>query len=138
MLNDFLNNNGLNPNGDLFKATKDGACLYKLEEMNTKWEKKTNKKSSWTSLEELINDVSNTPYNDFYEYVKRNFDYPMLIDFLAINAFIANGSTYYHNYYLYRDHENDGKWILLPWDLDKTLSYYDWRSDDVYDRKRFS
>tara|TARA_B100001029_G_C15060277_1_gene457831 strand:- start:844 stop:3591 length:2748 start_codon:yes stop_codon:yes gene_type:complete len=123
----FLKKNGLNPNGDLFKATKDGACLYSLSELTTKWEKKTNKKSSYISLEKLIYDLSNIKDEDFYDYIIENFDYPMLIDFLAINAFIANGSTYYHNYYLYRDLENNGKWILLPWDLDKTISYYDWK-----------
>ena len=123
----FLKNNGLNPSGDLFKATKDGACLYSLKELESKWEKKTNKKSSWVSLEELIYDLSNIKDADFYDYIKEHFNYPMLIDFLAINAFIANGSTYYHNYYLYQDQENNGKWILLPWDLDKTISYYDWK-----------
>ena len=79
------------------------------------------------SLERLIHDISQTPVEGFYDYVQQHFNYPMLIDFLAINAFIANGSTYYHNYYLYRDQENDGKWILFPWDLDKTISYYDWK-----------
>ena len=43
---DFLRINGLNPNGDLFKATKDGACLYALNELDSKWEKKTNKKNN--------------------------------------------------------------------------------------------
>ena len=55
----FLKKNGLNPNGDLFKATKDGACLYELKELKTNWEKKTNKKSSWVSLEELITEQNN-------------------------------------------------------------------------------
>ena len=39
---DFLKNNGLNPKGDLFKASKDGACLFEKQELETKWEKKTN------------------------------------------------------------------------------------------------
>ena len=124
---DFLKKNGLNPKGDLFKATKDGACLYAISELEEKWEKKTNKKSSKINLEQLIQGIAETNSTDFYHYVKQHFNYPMLIKFLAINAFIANGSTYYHNYYLYRDHENNGKWILLPWDLDKTISYYDWK-----------
>ena len=124
---DFLKKNGYNPKGDLYKATKDGACLYSLSEVPLKWEKKTNKKTSWIGLENLIFDLSHTKEEDFFNYIKENFNYPKLIDFLAINAFIANGSTYYHNYYLYRDYENNGKWILFPWDLDKTISYYDWK-----------
>lgn len=124
---DFLKNNGLNPKGDLFKASKDGACLFEKQELETKWEKKTNTEDSWIGLERLIEDIHHLPNDKFYEYLVENFNYPMLIDYLAINAFIANGSTYYHNYYIYRDQDSDGKWILLPWDLDKTLSYYDWK-----------
>lgn len=123
----FLMKNGLNPEGDLYKATKDGACLYTTAEINSKWEKKTNKKSSWEPLIKLIEDISNLNSEDFEDYIKREFDYSLLVDYLAANIFIANGSTNYHNYYLYRDIENNGKWMFIPWDLDKTLSYYDWK-----------
>ena len=41
---DFLKKNGYNPRGDLYKATKDGACLYSLSEVPLKWEKKQTKK----------------------------------------------------------------------------------------------
>jgi len=124
---DFLKNNGLNTKGDLFKATKDGACLNSVEELEKKWEKKTNKNNDFTPLAQLISDTKDLPDNEFYDFVLNNFHYTMLIDFLAINSFIANGSTYYHNYYLFQDFTNDGKWIFLPWDLDKTLSYYNWK-----------
>jgi len=129
---DFLIRNGLNPKGDLYKATKDGACLYSVSEVDGKWEKKTNKKSSWAPLVQLIEDLNKVSDEDFEAYIRDEFDYSYLIDYLATNIFIANGSTNYHNYYLYRDAENNGKWILLPWDLDKTLSYYDWKPFDYH------
>ena len=124
---EFLKNNGLNTKGNLFKATRDGACLNSVEEIEKKWEKKTNKNNDFTPLAQLISDTKDLPDNEFYDFVLNNFHYTMLIDFLAINSFIANGSTYYHNYYLYQDFANNGKWIFLPWDLDKTLSYYNWK-----------
>jgi len=34
------------------------------------------------------------------------------------------GSTYYHNYFMYHE-PITSKWSMLPWDMDKTLSYYD-------------
>jgi len=129
---DFLIRNGLNPKGDLFKATKDGACLYSVSEVDGKWEKKTNKKSSWAPLVQLIEDLNKVSDEDFEAYIRDEFDYSYLIDYLATNIFIANGSTNYHNYYLYRDAENNGKWMLLPWDLDKTLSYYNWKPFDYH------
>jgi hypothetical protein len=124
---DFLVRNKLNPKGDLYKATKDGACLYALSELDIKWEKKSNKKSSWAPLRNLIADIQELNQSDFDSYIKANFDYNKLIDYLAINNFIANGSTNYHNYYLYKDVANNGKWMFIPWDLDKTLSYYNWK-----------
>ena len=124
---DFLIRNGLNPNGDLYKATKDGACLFSASEVYSKWEKKTNKKSSWQPLIRLIKDLRDVTDEDFEEFIKTNFHYELLVDYLAANIFIANGSTNYHNYYLYRDAESNGKWMLIPWDLDKTLSYYNWK-----------
>ena len=124
---DFLLRNKLNPKGDLYKATKDGACLYALSELDVKWEKKANKKNSWAPLRNLISDLEGLTPTDFEVYIKANFDYNKLIDYLAINNFIANGSTNYHNYYLYKDVANNGKWMFIPWDLDKTLSYYNWK-----------
>ena len=124
---DFLIRNGLNPKGDLFKATKDGACLYSVDEVDSKWERKTNKKSSWQPLMKLIEQINSVADEDFFVFINENFNYTKLIDYLAVNIFIANGSTNYHNYYLYRDAENNGKWLLFPWDLDKTLSYYNWK-----------
>ena len=122
----FLLRNKLNPKGDLYKATKDGACLFSLSELDVKWEKKSNKKNSWAPLRNLIIDIQDLTQLDFDTYIKNNFDYDKLIDYLAINNFIANGSTNYHNYYLYKDVENNGKWMFIPWDLDKSLSYYNW------------
>jgi len=124
---DFLIRNGLNTKGDLYKATKDGACLYSATEVDRKWEKKSNKKSSWAPLFKLIEDLQEVSDEDFETYIKANFHYAYLVDYLAANIFIANGSTNYHNYYLYRDAENNGKWMLIPWDLDKSLSYYNWK-----------
>ena len=129
---DFLIRNQLNPKGDLFKATKDGACLYTVSELDEKWEKKSNKKGNWTALRNLIQDLQDLEQEDFDAYIKANFDYNKLIDYLALNNFIANGSTNYHNYYLYKDVPKNGKWIFIPWDLDKSLSYYNWKPFDYH------
>ena len=63
-------------------------------------------------LIEQINSVD--AYEEFFVFINENFNYTKLIDYLAVNIFIANGSTNYHNYYLYRDAENNGKWLLFP------------------------
>jgi spore coat protein H len=122
----FLKRNNLSKKNNLYKATKDGACLSIFDDVNAKWEKKTNKNGSFNDLKELIEKVNNTPDKDFYSFVKNTFEYKSLVNVIALNMFLSNGSTYYHNYYLYHDLYKTGKWQLFQWDIDKSLSYYNW------------
>lgn len=122
----FLKRNNLDVKGNLYKATKDGACLSIFDNFDAKWEKKTNKKSDHNDLTQLIHNLNNIPDNEFYQFIKTTFEYDKLINILALNMFLSNSSTYYHNYYLYHDLYNTGKWQMIPWDLDKTLSFYNW------------
>jgi hypothetical protein len=124
--NDFLKRNYLSTKGNLYKATKDGACLSIFDDFDLKWEKKTNKKSDHNDLIKLISDINNVSDDEYQSFIKKTFEYDELINLLAMNMLLSNSSTYYHNYYLYHDLYNDGKWKMLPWDMDKTLSYYNW------------
>ncbi|MCB0400785.1 MAG: CotH kinase family protein [Flavobacteriales bacterium] len=122
----FLKRNGLDTKSNLYKATRDGACLSIFDDFDKKWEKKTNKNSDHNDLTELIQQINHTPDQEFESFVKKTFEYDQLVNVLAMNMMLSNNSTYYHNYYLYHDLYKTGKWQLLPWDMDKTLSYYSW------------
>jgi inorganic pyrophosphatase len=39
---------------------------------------------------------------------KNAFDYDKMLNFIALNMLLSNGSTYYHNYYMYHDLNNTG------------------------------
>ena len=126
----FLADRKLDQKGNLYKATHDGACLSMFEYKNPKikWEKKTNKKdTSFVDLQKLIYDINNVSDYEFYNYLKTNFEYDKLISLVSMNMLIQNGSTYYHNYYLYHDINGNGKWQIMPWDMDKSLRYYSWK-----------
>ncbi|PCI98985.1 MAG: hypothetical protein COB15_04800 [Flavobacteriales bacterium] len=123
---DFLERNHLSKKGNLYKGTKDGACLSVFDDFDAKWEKKTNKKSDHNDLSKLINDLNSVSDNEFHSFIKKTFEYDKLVNILALNMFLSNSSTYYHNYYLYHDLYDTGKWQMIPWDMDKTLSYYNW------------
>ena len=113
----------MDENGNLYKATKDGACMSIFDEVEEKWEKKVGENGNWIDLKKLISDVNTVPDSLYIGFIKSTFNYPQLVNIIALNIYLANASTYYHNYYLYH---NRGRWELLPWDMDKTLSYYDW------------
>lgn len=122
----FLKRNNLSKKGNLYKATKDGACLSVFDDFDAKWEKKTNKKSDHNDLNKLIHDINSVSNDNFLEFIKKTFEYDDLVNIIALNMFLSNSSTYYHNYYLYHDLYKNGKWKMIPWDLDKTMSYYNW------------
>ncbi len=122
----FLKRNNLSTKGNLYKGTKDGACLSIFDEFDVKWEKKTNKNSDHNDLTQLIEDLNTVPDSEFHSYIQKTFEYDKLINMLALNMFLSNSSTYYHNYYMYHDLYETGKWQMIPWDMDKTLSYYNW------------
>ncbi len=123
---DFLKRNNLSTKGNLYKGTKDGACLSIFDDFDAKWEKKTHPKSDHNDLTKLIEDLNTIPDTEFHNFIKSAFEYDQLINILALNMFLSNSSTYYHNYYLYHDLYETGKWQMIPWDMDKTLSYYNW------------
>ena len=120
----FLERNLLPDNGNLYKATKDGACLSIFETVEEKWEQKNGAHQDFDDLKTLINELNSISNKDYFDFVQENFNYFDFVNMIALNIYLANGSTYYHNYYLY--HHSNGKWELLPWDMDKSLSYYDW------------
>lgn len=123
----FLKRNDFDPSGNLFKATKDGACMSIFDQVEEKWENKTSRKNGFSQLKQLIHDVNTVADKDYHAFVQQHFDYASLINLLAMNMYLANGSTYYHNYYLFHDLGKSGKWYIFPWDLDKTIHYYHWK-----------
>lgn len=123
--NDFMQKHNLDPANNLYKAKDDGACLSVYDVIDKDWEKKTNVKTGFDDLQLLIGKVNSTSVADYYEFVTKNFEYDKFLTIIAMDMLLANGSTWYHNYYLYHDRQT-GKWEIFPWDLDKTLSYYDW------------
>lgn len=123
---DFISRHQLDPKSNLYKATKDGASLSKFDDLNYHWEKKTNKKGSWNDLEKLIGQINTVPQEEFHHFLKETFEYDKLINLMALNMYLGNGSTYYHNYYMYHDLYETGKWQMFPWDMDKSISYYGW------------
>lgn len=120
---DFLLANDLSRYGNLYKASIDGSSMSYYDNIYYHWEKKNGTLGS-QDLQELINMLDTVPDEDYYSFLNSNFDYEQLINFLAVSLLSRNYSTYYHNYFMFHDVFVSGKWIVLPWDLDKGFLYY--------------
>ncbi|HEX7071716.1 MAG TPA: CotH kinase family protein, partial [Rhodothermales bacterium] len=130
----FLARMGLDPQGNLYKASLDGACLSPYDDVLYHWEKKTNENDAPHDLVELIVAINSVPQPDYEAFAREWFDYDAMVNLLAMNMLIANGSTYYHNYYMYHDVRGSGKWTYLPWDTDFSFGSY----GITYDYRRSS
>jgi len=120
----FLTRIGFDTEGNLYKAARDGSCANIYDDVDSVWAKKTNGSSGMNDLIQLITEVEYTDHTSFQSYMDSTFTMygPYgLIRMLAINAALANNSTYYHNYYLFHDVDGTGLWTMLPWDVDKIL-----------------
>ncbi len=128
----YLEARDMDVDGNLYKATKDGASLAWDDEIKVHWEKKTNENGNFDDLIALRDSVNAVPSSDFKDFLLRNFDYQNLINVIATNILISNASTYYHNYFLYHDINGTGKWMYMPWDMDKTFSHQGYSKDYSY------
>ncbi|MFC2120002.1 CotH kinase family protein [Bacteroidota bacterium] len=121
---DFLINREIDPNGNLYKATMDGASMSIYDNIYYHWEKKTGTDNR-DDLQEIIDGINTVSSDDYYQFSQLYFDYDKMINIIAVNLLTRNYSTYYHNYYLFHDINNSDKWFMLPWDLDKAFLYYE-------------
>lgn len=129
---DFLKRNKLDHNGNLYKAKKDGSNLSVYDEVNYRWQKKTNTNHDKKDLNDLIINLNQVPDSGFLRFIKTTFDYNNLITAIALNSLTGNGSTYYHNYFLFHDISESGKWMYFPWDMDKSMGSFDTRLPYYY------
>lgn len=122
----FLRRNRLHRGGNLYKATLDGACLSTMDDADHHWEKKTNESEDRDDLRNLIFLINAVPDKEYLNFSHSYLAYDGMVNIIALNMLLSNGSTYYHNYYMFHDIMGTGKWSMFPWDTDRTFSRYGW------------
>ncbi|HEV7869060.1 MAG TPA: CotH kinase family protein, partial [Chthoniobacteraceae bacterium] len=125
---DFLDRAGLDPDGALYKM------YNSLENANAgAVEKKTREgETNHNDLLALVNGVD--PARGITarrQYTYDNVDVPALINYMATNVVLLNHDFGHKNYYMYRDTNGTGEWIVLPWDQDLSLGHT-WTSSQNY------
>jgi spore coat protein H len=117
---DFLSARNLDPNGGLYKAKIDGASLSIYDNVYYHWDINAGN-TNFNNLIDIIDLFDNTSIDNYYHFANEFLDYDKMINILAVNLLLRNYSSYYHNYFMYHDVNNSGKWTMLPWDLDKVF-----------------
>ncbi len=119
----FLTRAGLAEGSSIYKADTIGCLLTPDEPVEDIWEKLTNTNTGYYDLIGLINWLENVHEYQFIPELLELFQQDNLLRTLAINALLGNHRTYYDNYILINDLNQDGFWRILPGDLDSTFIY---------------
>lgn len=122
----FLGSHGLDPNGNLYKATNFEFFRY-ADQLKLETDPSFKKKDfesileikgskDHTKLLAMLDDVNNYSLN-INEVVKRHFDRENYLTWVATNILMGNQDITTQNFYLYSPVNTD-KWYFLPWDYD--------------------
>lgn len=126
---DFLETHYGNNGGNLFKGDANGTLQWYGTAQSSyygKYELKTNETlNDWSDLVHLIDEINNTPSQDFYDSLEVVLNTQEWIDGWAMNIIFSNLDSYVgsgHNYYIY--HNNDS--------LYKKFDFILWDSNEAY------
>jgi spore coat protein H len=83
------------------------------------YEKQNHKTNGFGDLREFCRDLART--TNTVEFFNQNVDVTEYINYLAVTALIQNWDCFSKNHFLVRDNQRSKKWLVLPWDLDRTF-----------------
>ena len=132
----YLERAGLDPDAALYKAVDTSLRLEEINEPNIA-RKMTREEEGLEDLYALIEGL-NQEDPDRWDYIFENVDLPMTINSLAGLVVIMQTDMGAKNYYLYHDVEGDGRWAILPWDLDLTFGRNFTSRAAYFDRNLFT
>jgi hypothetical protein len=114
----FLERNGLNPEGNLYKAV--ASRDEKMADYRTGFEKKTNEDGDFSDLKTFLDAMNTVPATSLRAFWEANVVEDSIIDYQA-GQVLTNNSDYPHkNHYHYHD-TSTGLWRAITWDMDLTF-----------------
>lgn len=88
------------------------------------YEKQTHKDEDYRDLQSFCHDLATA--TDVTEFFATHVDMDRYVSFLAASALVQNWDWFSKNHYLVLDAADSKKWLVVPWDLDRTLGDH-WR-----------
>jgi spore coat protein H len=88
------------------------------------YEKETRKTEPPQDLQQFCRDLASA--QNVTEFFLRRVDLDKYINYLAASVLVQNWDGLNKNHFLIHDDRGSGKWIVVPWDLDRTFGDH-WR-----------
>ncbi|NQT35358.1 CotH kinase family protein [bacterium] len=119
----YLASTDFEDDASIYKADGNGCLLRPSDRVDLNWDKVTNEDAGYYELHRLIEWLDTVVDERFFGELSDYFQPEELARVIAVNGILANTSTYYHNYFLIHEPDADGRWHMLPWDMDYTFHY---------------
>jgi spore coat protein CotH len=89
------------------------------------YEKQTQKQDGYGELQRFCHDLARAPNG--LQFFERNLNVQEYINFLAATVLTQNWDGFNKNHYLVYDGQGSRKWLVVPWDLDRTFGdHWNW------------
>lgn len=121
----FLRRNKIDDGGNLYKV------LWMGRDVVGQHDKRTNEQGNHDDLLALIDQLARTADDPDAQWklIQEKFDVEQVATYFAVNTVLSHWDGFFNNYFPYHDTKR-GKWMMFPWDQDKTSGYYDGLPDD--------
>ena len=117
---DFLRQQGLDPDGAMYKANGFPATLARGAS-RALYQKETRKDEPYDDLIDFTNGINGVGELSRSSYVMDQVNLPAMINEISCQVIIKNADRLTKNYYMYRDPKTD-LWQRIPWDMDGAFS----------------
>ena len=114
----FLERNGFNPDGAMYKALQNGTLTTTPMPATNTYRKATQKDEPWTDFREFVVGLSGS---NRFRFVFDNVDVAQLVNEMASQTIATNHDRLIKNYYMYREPETL-QWHRFPWDMDQPFA----------------
>jgi hypothetical protein len=105
----FLEKNGLNPDGDLYKYVYQGL------------EKHTNVDAGMVDFNQLLVRLRSANVQVRHDAVMDELDLASVGFYSVAGTLMANWDGFHNNVWIYNDLSPEGRWKAIPWDLDQVF-----------------
>jgi len=115
----LLDRVGLDRNGALYKFDQRSDLNPVFTDATNGVEKRTRQHENHADLQPVVVALrATTPAADREVFMFDHFDVANMINYLAVRAIINDADDVRKNFYFFRDTNNSGEWMLIPWDKD--------------------
>ena len=117
---DYLDRQGIDRSGAWYKAFDD-CRLRGPDKLARRYQKMTLRDEDHSDLLEFLRKLNTLKGPARKRFLLDHVDIPGMVNYLAATKLIHSSDFYKKNYFLYRDTEGTGRWVMHPWDMDLTF-----------------